>query len=125
MWCGLVRALARDRPVVWIAEDLQFAGQEDRGVLRAMLRATARDRVLLLASTRAPLPAGELAELARSDGFHRVALRRLDCTAVQRLLHDAFRNKELAVATFRWKRGGDCRIMCDLVGLRSFTLKMR
>ncbi|MHC4668904.1 MAG: serine/threonine-protein kinase [Planctomycetota bacterium] len=96
VWCQLMRGLSTDRPLVWIAEDLQFASAESRRILLAMLRAARGLRVLLIASSRSPLPHAEREEFERLQRFQRVLLRRLLPTEVMQLLHDAFRNRELA-----------------------------
>ncbi len=96
VWCTLLEACARDRPLVWIVEDLHFAEAESRRVVLAMARKAQAHRVLVVATTRAALGASELAELGRLPRFARLELSRLDEHDVIGLLHDAFRNRDLA-----------------------------
>ncbi|MHC4162141.1 MAG: serine/threonine-protein kinase [Planctomycetota bacterium] len=96
VWCQVMRGLADERPLVWIAEDAQSASAENRRVLLAMLRAARSQRALLVLSSRTALPPAEAEEFERRPRFRRVQLGRLRREDVTRLLHDAFRNRELA-----------------------------
>jgi len=88
--CHLVRALAAEKPCLWIVEDLQFADAAGRGLFLALARAIEGHRVLLLGTTQPGLPAQEFGALPR------IALRRLGAREVIELLREAFRSEHLA-----------------------------
>ena len=94
--CELLRALAAERPVLWIVDDLHFAEEESRGVFLSLARAAEGHRVLLVATTRPGLPASEWAHLSRLAGFRRLVPGRLSTPDVVELLRDAFRSNSLA-----------------------------
>ncbi|MHC4955102.1 MAG: protein kinase domain-containing protein [Planctomycetota bacterium] len=89
----LMRALAAERPTIWIVDDLQFATQEGRGFLLAMARAVEDHRVLLVAASR---PGLDLPELSRLENFRRIPLARLGGREIIELLEDAFGSEDLA-----------------------------
>jgi len=89
----LMRALAAEKPTVWIVDDLQFAPQESRDLLLAMARAVEDHRVLLVATAR---PGLALEDFSRLENFRRVALSRLGGREIIELLEDAFKSEDLA-----------------------------
>jgi len=97
VWCSLVRALAKERPLVWVVEDMQFTRPEAWQTVLSMARAAANQRVLMLISTRPPMTPEDTLLFERLPRFRRVPLRRLRTREVVRLLNDAFRSRELAV----------------------------
>jgi len=89
----LMRALAEERPTVWVVDDLQFAPRESRDVLLAMARAAEDHRVLLVAASR---PGLEQSSLNRLESFQRIVPRRLGAREIIELLEDAFSSEDLA-----------------------------
>jgi tetratricopeptide (TPR) repeat protein/predicted Ser/Thr protein kinase len=89
----LMRALAAEKPTVWVVDDLQFASQESRDLLLAMARAVEDHRVLLVAASR---PGPALEEYGRLENFRRVPLGRLGGREIIQLLEEAFRSERLA-----------------------------
>ncbi|MCZ6786677.1 MAG: tetratricopeptide repeat protein, partial [Planctomycetota bacterium] len=92
----LMRALAEERPLLWVVDDLHFAPQESRDFVLALARAVEGHRVLLIATARPGLPDEELAHLSRLDNFKRIALGRLGAREIVHLLADAFKSDALA-----------------------------
>ena len=84
----LLRELARERPVVWVIEDLHFAPEEAHAVARTLAGAAAGLPVLVLLTSRVdgPLP----------RAVRRVVLPRLSPRAVIDLVRDIFRSDKLA-----------------------------
>ena len=89
----LMRALAAEKPVVWIADDLHFAPQESRDLLLGMARALEEHRVLLVATAR---PGIGMEDFSRLENFRRVSLARLGGRDIVHLLGDAFKSDALA-----------------------------
>ncbi len=89
----LMRALAADRPTVWVVDDLHFASQESRGILLALARAVEDHRVLLVVTAR---PGVGLEDFSRLTNFRRTFLERLGGREIIELLEDAFRSEDLA-----------------------------
>ncbi len=92
----LARALAQERPLIWVADDLHFASVDLRGVLRSLAGALDGHRILLVLVTRPGLPEGELAHFSRLSNFVRAPLGRLKQYAVIQLLREAFKSDALA-----------------------------
>ncbi len=87
----LLRALAKDRPLVLVLEDLHFASEEARSRFLLFARAFQRDPVLVVGSARnvpAPTWAAELDRLPHSE---RLSLGGLDATACRALVSEAAR----------------------------------
>jgi serine/threonine protein kinase/tetratricopeptide (TPR) repeat protein len=94
--CHLMRALADEKPTLWIVDDLHFATHESRALVLSMARAAGPHRVLLVLTARPGIAEDELANFGRLDEFRRVALTRLGAREVIELLRDAFRSETLA-----------------------------
>jgi len=92
----LMHALAEERPLIWIIDDLHFAPKEGRDVVFSLARATAGHRVLVIATARPGVPEAEQAHLSRLDNFQRIALRRLGARDIVELLEDSFKSEALA-----------------------------
>jgi serine/threonine protein kinase/tetratricopeptide (TPR) repeat protein len=92
----LMRALAVDKPLLWVLEDLHFAEADSRVILVSLARAVEGHPILLLATTRPGIPGEELAQLSRQENFRRADLGRLSAREVVLLLQDAFRSEALA-----------------------------
>ncbi|MHC4974815.1 MAG: tetratricopeptide repeat protein [Planctomycetota bacterium] len=92
----LMRALAEEKPLVWIVEDLQFAPREGRDTVLALARAVEGHRVLLVATARPGVPEEDQAHLSRLENFQRVSLHRLGAREVAELLEGAFKSEALA-----------------------------
>jgi predicted ATPase len=87
----LVRGLARDRPVLWIVDDLQLAEPTSRQLVLSLARAAEGQRALIVVATRPGVPSDELEHFARLAEFRRVAVGRLTADDVRGLVRDAFR----------------------------------
>jgi len=92
----LIRALAAERPTLWILDDLAYAPVESRRILLAMARGLAAHRVLLLLTARPGLPEDALAHFSRLDHFRKMTLQRLGAREVIELLQDLFKSEGLA-----------------------------
>jgi predicted ATPase/predicted Ser/Thr protein kinase len=89
----LMRALATDKPTVWILDDLHFAPQESHDFFLAMARAVEDHRILLVGTAR---PGVGLEDFAKLDNFRRTTLDRLGARQIFDVLEDAFRSEALA-----------------------------
>jgi tetratricopeptide (TPR) repeat protein len=92
----LMRALADERPLVWIIDDIHFAPKESRDTTLALARAVEGHRVLLVATARPAVPDEELAHFSRLENFQRIKLARLGGREIAELLEDAFKSEALA-----------------------------
>ncbi|MHC4472124.1 MAG: serine/threonine-protein kinase, partial [Planctomycetota bacterium] len=92
----LMRGLAREKPLLWVLEDLHFAGPDSRRIVLFLARALAGHRILLVGTTQPGIPESELSPLTSLDGFRRLPLERLSPRQVVELLREAFRSDELA-----------------------------
>jgi len=92
----LMRALAEEKPCIWLIEDLHFAPRESRDAVLALARAVEGHRVLLAATARPGVPDDELANFSRLENHQRVTLGRLGALDVRGLLQGAFRSDVLA-----------------------------
>src|SRR5262249_10008666 len=92
----LVRALAADRPTLWVVDDLHFASGDARRTAISMARAAAGRRLLVVLTSRPGLPARDVESLRRLEGLHRASLARLSPREVVRLLRDALGSDALA-----------------------------
>jgi tetratricopeptide (TPR) repeat protein len=91
-----MRALAEEKSLLWVVEDLHFADRDSRMLLLSLARAVEGHPILLLATTRPGIPEDELAHFGRLDNFRRATLERLSAREVVLLLQDAFRSEMLA-----------------------------
>ncbi len=115
--CHLMRALAAERPTVWVIDDLHFAPADSRGLVLAMARAVASQRLLLVLTSRPGLPEEELSHLTRLPSVRRLTLGRLGARDVIELLRDAFKSESIAA-----KLGGTIAYKSD--GVPFFVLEM-
>jgi predicted ATPase len=92
----LMRALAEEKPLIWIIEDLHFAPKESRDTVLALARAAEGHRVLLVATARPGVPDDEIANFSRLENYQRVPLHRLGGREIAELLEDAFKSEALA-----------------------------
>ena len=81
-------ALASDRRVVWIVEDLHFASAESRRLFAALAERCAGLRLLLVGTARSGFAAEEWAHLERRSHVERVAVERLGDSDVLTMLAD-------------------------------------
>ncbi|MHC4960190.1 MAG: ATP-binding protein [Planctomycetota bacterium] len=110
----LMRALAKERPTIWIVDDLHFAPQESVDLLLAMARAVEDHRILVIATAR---PGVALEDFSRLQNFRRLVLARLSARAVIQLLQEAFRSAVLAE-----RLGGKIALKSD--GVPFFVFEM-
>ncbi len=113
----LVRALAREKPVLWVVEDLHFAPPESRALFVSLARAIAAAPVLLLVTTRPGRADDELARLTALPHCRRLALDRLSPREVIEVLREAF-----ASATLADRLGGRIAFKSD--GVPFFVFEM-
>ncbi len=92
----LMRALAGERPLVWLVEDIHFATTESRKRALALARAVEGHPVLLVVTARPGVPDDELAHFSRLENFQRAVLGRLGAREVLELLEEAFQSEALA-----------------------------
>ncbi len=93
---NLVRALAADKPVLWVVEDLHFAPPESRALFLSLARAVTGHRAFVVGTTRPGIPEDELSLLTRLETCRRHVLQRLSPREVMELLRDAFQSPLLA-----------------------------
>jgi len=110
----LMRALAAEKPTIWIVDDLHFAPQESRDVLLAMARALEDHPVLLVATAR---PGADVSDLGRLENFQRLPIGRLSPREVVHLLQDAFHSNTLGETL-----GGKIAVKSD--GVPFFVFEM-
>ena len=82
----VMRALAEERPIVLVIDDLHFAPDEGRELFAGLGLALQRHRIMLVGTTRPGLPGEWLAELRAT----RLPLQRLSADDVSGLLDDWF-----------------------------------
>jgi tetratricopeptide (TPR) repeat protein len=115
--CRLMQALAREKPLVWVVDDLHFAPEDSRRLVLSLARAVEGHRVLLLVTARPGAQGETLPEYARLRTFRRLTLGRLGARQVIELLGDALRSARLAE-----KLGGTIAYKSD--GVPFFVLEM-
>lgn len=96
VFVNLMKAMAEEKPLLWIVEDLHFAPPESRKVVLSLARAVEGNRVLLLATARQGIPEDEVANFSRLGAFRKVSLARLPRKVVVDLLKEALRSSTLA-----------------------------
>ncbi len=74
---AVATALTRGRPVLWVVEDLHFAGAESRAHFRALAERSADLRLLLIGTSRSGFAPEELELIGRLPNASRLALPRL------------------------------------------------
>jgi DNA-binding NarL/FixJ family response regulator len=96
----LLQRLADQQTVCWWVEDLQWADQPSRDIVRYVSRVAEGSRLLLLATVRTDpdgTPARELDELVRDPDVEVLRLSPLDASEVQELVADLTQGRELSV----------------------------
>jgi tetratricopeptide (TPR) repeat protein len=89
LFAGIAASLAGERPTVWVVEDLHHTTADTRAYLLAMARAARGRRLLLLGTTRRPLPAVERENLMRLEHARMLHLGRLSPREVVRMVEAA------------------------------------
>jgi len=115
--CHLMRALAEEKPTLWIIDDIHFAPTESRHLLLAMARAAGPCRALIVMTARPGVREDEIAHFTRLPNFRRAPLARLGAREVIELLRDAFKSGALAE-----KLGGKIAYKSD--GVPFFVFEM-
>jgi tetratricopeptide (TPR) repeat protein/predicted Ser/Thr protein kinase len=94
--CHLMRALAAERPLLWIIDDIDLASSESSQIMLAMARVAEGQRIMLV-FTAPPGSAEEFAAgLPETTGYRKVTLSRLGPREVIELLADAWHSELLA-----------------------------
>ena len=96
LFVRLMHGMAAKRPLVWVLDDLQFAGADSRRILLSLARAVPGHRVLLILVSRKGLPAAEVEAFEALPHTLRLRLGRLSPRRVIELLREAFRSGALA-----------------------------
>ncbi|MDJ0522794.1 MAG: tetratricopeptide repeat protein [Planctomycetota bacterium] len=92
----VMRGLAEERPLLWVVDDLHFAGPDSRKVVLGLARAVEGHPVMLLVTARPGVPDAEWAHFDRLPTVHRRLLERLTERDVTGLLRDALGSEALA-----------------------------
>jgi len=92
----LMRSLAKERPLIWMVDDLHFAPRESLDAIRDMARAAQGRRALFVLTTRPGLPPEERRQFDRMENLHSVTLHRLGARDVVEVLRGALGSKALA-----------------------------
>jgi tetratricopeptide (TPR) repeat protein len=92
----LMKALAAEKPLLWLVDDLHFSQAESRKIVLALARALEGHRALLVVTTRPGLAEDEVSAFSRLPDFKKAVLVRLSPRQVIELLKDAFRSAVLA-----------------------------
>jgi tetratricopeptide (TPR) repeat protein len=92
----LLERLADERPVIWVVEDVQHAPPDALRLLTALARGAASRRVLLVVTSREPLPEPFAEAWRRMAHVRRRDLHRLDREDVHDLVADVLRDEEAA-----------------------------
>ncbi|MHC4452937.1 MAG: serine/threonine protein kinase, partial [Planctomycetota bacterium] len=115
--CHLLRALAEEKPTIWIIEDLHFSPADSWNLLLALARSAGNQRNLIILSSRPGLSEDVLTHLSRLEEFERLNLERLGAREIIELLRDAFKSEALAT-----KLGGTIAYKSDGVPFFIFEL---
>ncbi|MHC4959672.1 MAG: serine/threonine-protein kinase [Planctomycetota bacterium] len=94
--CHLLRAMAAERPTLWVIDDLDVAPPESRAIVGAMARAAEAHRALLVLTSRPGRPPELRDSLATTARFLALELGRLGPREVIDFLTDAFHSGVLA-----------------------------
>jgi len=92
----LLGALAAERPLLWIVDDVHHASVGSRRILLAMARALEGQRILLVANASPELDPETTSALGRLARLRRIELGRLPPHEVVALVRDALRSESLA-----------------------------
>jgi serine/threonine-protein kinase len=88
----LLEGLARERPTVWVLEDLHDAPIAVWHIVQALARAACRCRAMLVMTARPPVDDAQLAPIVRTDQLRRIALPRLTPEQIDELVEAAINN---------------------------------
>ncbi len=91
----VLRALARERPVLLRIDDVDFAPEEGRTLFAAIAFAIPADRVLLVGTLHPAAEEGWVLRLLRSPHVRRLPLCRLPPEGTALLVADAFRSERI------------------------------
>ncbi len=92
----LLTGLAARRPVLWVVEDLHHAGADALTTVFSLARAAAGKAVLLVLTSREPLPPAPRAELGRITRFESVPLGRIPTADVEGICRERFDDEDAA-----------------------------
>ncbi|MHC4862283.1 MAG: ATP-binding protein, partial [Planctomycetota bacterium] len=90
------RALAAEKPVLILTDDLHYAPEEGRALFASLALAVPGHRILLVGTARPGLPEDWASGIERLEQTSRLTLPRLGPKDLGRLLVDAFRSDRLA-----------------------------
>ena len=116
-YTDLLEAIAQDRPVVLVLEDLHWARESTRLLLSFLVERAESSRMLILATHRATAPdrsdalAANIARLYRLPGVHRIDLAGLDVTDITQFImlkgHQPLAEARSEAAVLRDRTGGN------------------
>jgi tetratricopeptide (TPR) repeat protein len=92
----LMQGLSREKPLVWVVDDLQFGRAESRQLVLSLARAVEDHRVELILTSRPGMAADDLSHFSRLRTLRKLELGRLSAREVIEVLNDAFRSEALA-----------------------------
>jgi tetratricopeptide (TPR) repeat protein len=93
--CQLMQGLARERPLVWILDDLHFAEPTSRKTFLSLARAAAGHRVLLIATSDQTIPGDWLSPFTGLENADLLPLGRLGARDVVELIRQVFKSEVL------------------------------
>jgi serine/threonine protein kinase/tetratricopeptide (TPR) repeat protein len=92
----MARALARERPVILVIDDLHFAPDQGRGLFAALSLGLSGHPALLVGTARPGLDADWISDLARSAGLQRLSVGRMGSDALRGVLEEALGSAQTA-----------------------------
>jgi tetratricopeptide (TPR) repeat protein len=96
VFCHVARSLARERPLIWIIEDLHFAAPDAIDLLTSIGRIVHDQPILLVTAMRPGMDSETLSNLQRLDPARRLVLPRLDEEHVVEILREASGSQTVA-----------------------------
>ena len=90
------RLIAEIAPVVFVVDDLHFAGAAGCALVASVAAVTRSDPVLLVATTRPNVPEDWIGDLVQGGRAKQIGLRRLGAKDLAALLREGFRSERLA-----------------------------
>jgi len=96
VFCHVARSLARERPLIWIIEDLHFAAPDAIDLLTSLGRIVHDQRILLVTAMRPGVAPETLSNLQRLDPARRLLVPRLGEEDVVEIIREASGSQTVA-----------------------------